>query len=477
MKFAWIVLAVLAARFVLLALAFPAGDGDLVWQQSLGDRILREGHISHSLGDETFTAVQWTPQEWLFGIGVALSKEHGAWFVFAAGAAAAAIGALVLTAQRTAARGASALSTAVVTALAALCMFESFGVRAQVIAWPLLAATLWLLEVEGPLAFLVIPLAALWSNLHGSAMLAPVLVTLAALGAFLDDGALSPRVRRLGTIAAASAVAICLNPFGIGLPLFALSLFASPIKAFINEWKVTDIADPSFSLGAFPLILAAAAADPRMRMPWRDRLVLGAGIFLLLTAARNIAIFGIIIAPFAALGLDRLPNFLPLARRAERPLSARAAKIADRAIPALGLVVAVVVGVMLWNNREARRDDHLPTAALAALGKLPGEHRLFCWDFAWCSFDARTPRTRIFLDGRSDAYPIDVWRDFAAIAAPRPNFRERIAARGIDAIVTERGAALDAALHALPEWHDAFSDAKYRLWIKASGERSSPPKA
>lgn len=477
MKFAWIVLSVLAVRFVLLALAFPAGDGDLVWQQSLGAHILREGRIPNSLGAETFAAAgaAWTAQEWLYGLGVALTKEYGVWSVFAAGAAAAAIGALVLTAQRAAARGASPLATAVVTALAGICMFESFGIRAQVIAWPLLAATLFLLEVEGPLAYLVIPLAALWSNLHGSAMLAPVLATLAALGAYLDDGALSPRVRRLGTIAAASGVAICMNPFGLGLPLFALSLFASPIKAFINEWKVTDIADPSFCLGAFPLILAAAAADPSKRMPWRDRLVLGAGIFLLLTAARNIAIFGIIIAPFAARGLDRLPALLP--RRVEQPLSARAVKIADRAIPAFAFTVAAIVGAMLWNNREARRDEHFPTAALAALGKLPGEHRLFCVDFAWCSFDARTPRTRIFLDGRSDAFPIDVWRDFAAIAAPRPNFRERIAVRGVDAIVTERGAAIDAALHALPEWRDAFSDAKYRLWVRASADRSSPPKA
>jgi hypothetical protein len=477
MRYTWILLAVLAVRFVLTALAFPPGDGDLIWQQALGDQILRDGHIPRSLGAETFTASgsPWTPQEWLFGIGVALSAEHGAWLLFAAGAAAAAIGTLILTAQRAVARGASALSTATVTALAAVCLFESFGVRAQVVAWPFLAATLLLLEVEGPIAYLVIPLAALWSNLHASAMLAPVFVTLVALGAFLDDGGFSARVRRLAAIGAGSAVAICLNPFGIGLPLYALTLFESPIKAFIDEWKVTDIADPSFCFGAVPLVLAAIAADRRLRMPWRDRFVLAAGIFLLFTAARNIAIFGIIAAPFAAMGIDRTIALLP--RRADRELSPQQVKIADRVIPAFSFVLAAAVGVMLWNNQEARRDDHLPTAALAVLGTLPGEHHLFCLDFAWCSPSAQAPRTRVFLDGRADPFPYDVWRDYATISDLGPAFRERIEARGVDAIVTTRGAVLDAALHALPEWRDAFSDKKYRLWIKTSGEGRSRPKA
>jgi hypothetical protein len=477
MRFAWIVLSVLAVRFVLSASAFPPGDGDLIWQQALGDQILHDGRIPHSLGHDTFSApgAPWTPQEWLFGIGVALSKAHGVWPFFAAAAAASALGALVLIAQRAVARGASALATAGVTVLAAICLFESFGVRAQVIAWPLLAAMLLLLEIEGPAAYLVIPLAALWSNLHASAMLAPVFAGLMALGAFLDDGAPSPRVRRLGTIAVGSAVAICLNPFGIELPLYALSLFASPIKSWITEWKVTDLADMSFRFGAFPLILAAIAADARARMPWRDRLVLGASVFLLLTAARNIPVFGIVAAPFAAAGIDRLLALLP--RRAERQLSAREVQIADRAVPAFSFVVAAVLGVMLWNNQEARRDDHLPAAALAALGKMPGEHRLLCLDFAWCSLGAQTPRTRVFLDGRADPYPVDVWRDYIAIVRIAPDFRDRIAERGIDAIVTKRGVALDAALRVTPEWRDVFSDGNYRLWIKASGKDGVRPQA
>jgi hypothetical protein len=475
MRFAWIVLSVLAVRFMLLALAFPPGDGDLVWQQELGDHILRGGGIPRALGDEVLTAsgAPWTPQEWLFGIGVALSKEHGAWLLFAAGSAAAALAALVFTAKRAVARGASALATAAVTALAAICLFESFGVRAQVIAWPFLAATLLLLEVEGPLAFLVIPVAALWSNLHGSAILAPVFATLIALGALLDDRGFTPRVRRFAALAAASGFAICLNPFGVGLPLYALSLFQSPIKEWISEWMVTDITDPGFQLGALPLLFALVAAGGRKRMPWRERLVLGAGVFLLLTAGRNIAIFGIVAAPAAATGFDRLLALLP--RRADRPLSARAVKIADRAIPAFSFVVAALVGVMLWNNQDARRDTHLPTAALTALGKIPGEHRLLCLDFAWCS--ARTPRTRVLLDGRADPFPADVWRDYAAISDLAPNFRERIAARGIDAIVTQRGAALDAALRSLPEWRNAFSDTKYRLWVKRSDDRRGGSKA
>src|SRR5665213_3358001 len=56
MKYAWLVIAVFAARFLVVAVAYPAVDGDLAWQRWFGAAVLRTGSIPQSLGPETFTA-------------------------------------------------------------------------------------------------------------------------------------------------------------------------------------------------------------------------------------------------------------------------------------------------------------------------------------------------------------------------------------------------------------------------------------
>ncbi|HEY0798649.1 MAG TPA: hypothetical protein VGD50_05835, partial [Candidatus Baltobacteraceae bacterium] len=124
MKYAWFVLAIMAARFSVTAVNFPPGDGDLAWQRWLGRTILATHHIPRHLGAESFTAVgsPWTPQEWAFGIFAQFGSSGTAWTLFALAVSACAIAALALVALRAARRGAAPVTVAVVTAAAALAM-------------------------------------------------------------------------------------------------------------------------------------------------------------------------------------------------------------------------------------------------------------------------------------------------------------------------------------------------------------------
>ena len=460
MKYAYLVLAVFAARLFSTAIAYPQADGDLAWQRWLGQTILRTGSIPRSLGNETFSApgAAWVPQEWLFSLGAAVSPG-ALWPFFAGAIALCATLALLLTARRAERRGASPIAVALGTGLAAIAILESFGVRAQVAAWPLVVGFLALIEIDGPWAYAAVPLAALWSNVHASAMLAPILAGIWAVGSFADEG-FSLRVRRTAVIAAASVGAICLNPFGIGLPLYAIELFSSPFKSMITEWKHTDLGDPSFGYGAMPLLLCAAAFGIRGAGKWRDRLLLIAVAVLMFSAARNVGLFALAIMPIVAAALTREVPFLA-AKDDEIPT--RVDRIMAKAIPAFAVVLAAGVTYGLLQSTE-RTDDGQPTHALAALRTLPGDHRVFCADFAWCSFIVEQHTGSVFLDGRADPYPEKIWNDFTTVVRLRPGWRSRLDTHHVDTVLVASDAPLEQGLQLDPDWRVAYHDKKYELW-------------
>jgi hypothetical protein len=463
MKYAYLVIAIFAARFFSTAIAFPQADGDLAWQRWLGNTILRTGAIPRTLGPETFSApgAGWLPQEWLFSLGAALA--HGdLWPLFAGTIALCATVALFLSAKRAERRGASPLAIALGTGLVAMAMLESFGVRAQVAAWPFVVGFLALIEIDGPWAYAAIAVAALWSNVHASAMLAPVLAGIWAIGSFADEG-FSARVKRTSVIALSCLGAVCLNPFGIGLPLYAISLFTSPFKSMITEWKRTDLGDASFGFGSLPLLLCAAAFGVRGAGKWRDRLLLVTVALLMFSAARNVGIFALAIMPIVAAALTREVPFLAMPSR-DVP-ETNVDRIFARFVPVFSLCLAVAITFGLLTS-EARTESDRPSRALAALRVLPGPHRVFCADFAWCSFVIEDKSGSVFLDGRADPYPIAVWNDFTTVVRLRPGWRAKLDAHHVDTVLVAKDAPLEQGLQLAPDWRVAYRDAKYELWAR-----------
>ena len=476
MKYAWLVIGVFAARFFTTAIAFPPGDGDLSWQRWLGARILSTHSVPRSLGSEAFSAqgAPWVPQEWLFGIAAYAGRTGVGWELFSGACALAALAALAIACAHAVRRGASARAVALCATLSGIALFESFGVRAQVVVWPLLALLMLVLDTDGPWVYAAIAIAAVWSNWHASAMLAPVVSAIYAAGSALDERGFGTRTRRLVVVAVACGFAICCNPFGWDLPRYALGLFNNPIKSYITEWKVTDIDDMSFAFGALPLLLIAMAFGTREGTPqkpndhrWRDLFVLCAFGFLVLSAARNINLFGIVALPLAASALSRR---IPWFARAPETAPTRLDRIAVYALPAGALCVALAVGVKL--AALVPPPTGLANAPLAALSRIPGEHDIYCADFAWCSLALGIPNERVFLDGRADPYPRDVWEDFIAVLRVEHTWREVLDRRGVNAVVVKRESPLDQALALTRGWHQAYVDADYRLYLRTASGRA-----
>lgn len=468
MRFAWLVIAAFGGRFFATALYFPQGDGDLGWQRWLGARILATGALPQRLGAETFTAsgAPWIPHEWLFAVLAFASRGVG-WLAFAGVCAACAVVALVLVGRDATRRGAHPYAVAVAVAAAAVALLESFGVRVQVFAWPLFAAFLLVLETDGPFAYAAVAIAAAWSNVHASVVLAPVLAAASFAGTWLDEG-WTQRARRTLVIAALSGLATCANPLGWRIPTYAVTLFVSPFKSMITEWKHTDLGDTSFAFGALPLLLVVVAFGVRGERRWRDRAVLAVVGWLMLSAARNVAIFGLAAAPIAASALAAGMPYL----RDRRGTVAFAAPIRAMRVVEGCLIVAMAVGVaasLVRMEQSGVAPEGQPMKALAAIRALPRAHNVFCADFAWCGF-LLASRERVFLDGRADPYPQPVWDAFATIVRVRPSWRKTLRDRNVDVVLVGRTAPLEAALSLTRGWRSVYVDHDFRVWLRAGAE-------
>ncbi len=450
----WACVAAGFAWFAGLALRHPTGDGDLLWQRWLGATILRSGTIPRSLGDETFTApgAPWTPQEWLFSLALATTDARGlSWLVPLVCALAATL-ALAIVIVRCRQRGVSPILAAAASLLCTLATLQSFGVRAQVVAWAGISFALWLVEREDVWSYAVIPLTVIWANLHASVFLVPVVAGIAAFAIVVRERRWSPAVRRAVTIAVASCIATLATPLGVALPRYALMLLASPIRHSINEWGPTSAANAAFVLGALPLILILAFFGARTSL--RDRLVVATFLIALFGAIRNVPIFAFAVAPLALGGVPR--------RSVARAHGASWATLATTA------AAAALLGTLAWRIGPAQGDP-LPSGPARALLATTTAPRVFCEDFAWCSLFLGAPGgVRVFLDGRCDPYPESVWRDYRTLLDANTGWSSVLAAHRVDAVLTRRDGALDSLLAGNGGWRAVASDRRSRLYVRAT---------
>ncbi len=461
MKLAYAIISVFAGALAGAAIHARPIDGDYDWQRWLGALILRTGRIPAALHNETFSAAgaAWTPHEWAFSILAAIAGTGAGFSLIALGSGLCVIATLVLVAKRAHRRHASPVATAAVTAMCGIALLESFGVRAQVIGWPLLALVLLLLDTDDGRAWYAVPVVALWSNVHASALLAPAFAGLTAVGAILDGDRYTARSRIALTFALLAAT--CINPFGWNLATYALNVMHNPMRAAIIEWQPTSFIDPSFSFGALPLAVACAFAGRRFARHTSDGLTLLASLWLMLSAGRNIGPFAIVAAPLAAPILDR---FLERFRTENDQVldEPRRYRVLVTACVAIG--VALVPALLFLPSRASAY--FAPRGALAALDRTPGSHQLFCENFAWCSVALGSQRTRVFLDGRADPYPAHVWSDYLTIVNRKPGWRVVLVRDRINAIMARRNRPLATALSSDRAWRPLYRDVRYVVFVR-----------
>jgi len=123
---------------------------------------------------------------------------------------------------------------------------------------------------------------------------------------------------------------------------------------------------------------------------------------------------------------------------------------------AQGLLVAVSVLFFGWIGVQMGSPAQWPGpyGSVKRLAEHPGEHRLLCYEYSWCSVAIGEGNTKIFLDGRADPYPPKVWADFGTITHELPGWDQLLDADNVNSIIAWRGGVFEQRMQKLPNWYE-----------------------
>jgi len=105
-------------------------------------------------------------------------------------------------------------------------------------------------------------------------------------------------------------------------------------------------------------------------------------------------------------------------------------------------------------------------AAIADLARSPGRHRLFYENFGWCGLALDAGNVSVFVDGRADPFPLEVWNQYDTVLHVRPQWRSIVLRYDVDAMLVRRDGSLDRAAQR-NGWRVA-REGPIRLLVRAS---------
>lgn len=476
----WTFLAI--ALPVLAALLATLPTVDLAYQLRAGAEILA-GQGIPGRDTWTFTAagLSWLDQQWGAQVVLAAVYAIAGWTGLAILRAALVglISVLILLAVRIAAPAMNRRTAALLTLAAFVVMSPALALRPQLLGMVLFAATLLILagRRESSAWLWVLPVIAVgWANVHGSFILAPVLVGLAWLE---DLVARAPRARRMAVVTALTGVATLVTPFGLGVWRYAVGLATNPaVTARISEWQQPTLGSAFGALFWVSVVLVAittvALIRRRARIPWVSVLALLAFASLGAVAERGIAWWpGVAAVTLAGLtvhsGARTTTNDAMVATRRQPR-----ATVLNSAI-GVALVLAGIVLIPAWRPLDPGLDapsgllGQAPSGITGALRDIATPADRVWNPQVWGSWlEFAVPGPLYAFDARIEVIPGDAWARADLVERAQTGWSQVLDAAGVTIVVTEGAptAPLPEALGTSPQWRSVHAD-DGGIWVRS----------
>lgn len=443
-------------------------DPDTMWQITVGQWILDHRAVPQTdVYSFTMRGQPWISTQWLAQVLYAKTYAIAGWsgpVVLAASAIAATFALLT----RFLNRHLNESTTLVFIAAALALTVPHLLARPHVLAMPLLVAWVGGLMAAADRSrapsFWLLPLMALWANLHGGFVFGLVLIAPIALDAVLsaEPASRQPLVLRWAVFAVAALLASCCTPYGWNALLASQKILdLGAALPLIMEWKPADFG----SVGAFEICLLLGVGLALLRgiklPPLRIALLLG---LLHMALAQGRA--GEILAIVAPLVLAA-----PLARQ----IGGVEAANPDAAPPARGVLLATVALALLMATLAYtsvhRFEPHTrgsPVAAVAALKKLNLARVFNDYDFGgYLIANGVAP----FIDGRTELYGEKFFVDHNAASGlmePENLFR-LLEQYKIEATLLRTQSAATKLLDHIDGWQKVYADDIATIHLRKPG--------
>jgi hypothetical protein len=401
--------------FYLLILIAPYGgeglfkDPDIFWHITVGRDIWRSGAFPHvDPYSMTFQGQPWIANEWLGGLLFYAAYASGSWrgvILLSVCTLALSYALLFFVLSRK-----MRLTVAAGLATAAFVFsIDQFNLRPYVFAYPLIviwvAGLLDSLENNRSPSLLLLPIMALWANLHGSFTFGLAIAAALAVEPFFT---LQPEDRRrvllrwVIFLLAAFAFA-CMTPYGYRSMLPTLQVFlGNEALAYIPEWQplTLDMLGPNTLILLGTLFLAMFYG---VKLPFRRLLITIGLTYLMFAHVRFTALFALVVPLLLLAPLTSQFPFLRLQNQleTERHLFERLAAISQRLLPPVCvLLLSGVAAFAAYGPPVATRPNMTPAGAVDYIRKehLTGNIYNFYAFGGYLIFEGM----KTFVDGRSD---------------------------------------------------------------------------
>jgi hypothetical protein len=335
-------------------------------------------------------------------------------------------------------------------------LWQTLTIRPQsfsLLLFVLLHAILDLSERREWLLLLPPFLLALWANLHGGFPIGLVLIgSFVAAAAWqswtarkwtlITDGRLCALTLCLG----ASVAATLINPYGWHVYEYVSTTSSAAAARRIDEWLPPgfDMLIGKFWAASLVLLLLGFALSTR-RPSTRDVCLALCLLPLACGSARMVVWWLLATAPVLAASLSALPSVAGIGRRPEKRSAAAAL-----CFFIIGLMAVLSIpGVNQYNpllgptrRPEFRRETDIAAAAKFIADRVPSG-RIFS-RFEWGEYLTwfLGPRFPVFMDGRIEIFPDDVWSQYATVTVGRGEWQEILEHYRVDYLL------LDARYHA-----------------------------
>jgi hypothetical protein len=462
---AWFWLGVGAYLLLLINGSRLLNDSDTYWQIAVGRWILDHGAFPHvDIYSFTKAGEPWISTSWLAQILYAETYELAGWagpVILAASCIAATFALLAFILSR---RVPSTYATIIVLAALALSASHLLA-RPHVLALPVMLA--WVNGImsasesrEAP-SFRLLPLIALWANLHGGFVLGLALVVPFVFDALWNAESSQRQSLALRWVAfgICALAACCVTPYGWQSILASRTILElGDLLHLISEWMPADFGSFSmFEACVLALIAGALYYGVKLSPP---RIVLVLGLFhLALSHVRNIEIFALLL-PLVVL--------TPLSLQ----FGLQAPRIAEKALPAVfAAALAAILGVSTWafaaDNKLVPTAIQSPAAAVDVLKDHNSKRVLNDLPFGGYLISRGLP---VFIDGRAELYGEKFeMAYYNALQLKNVDlFIGMLKSYDIDAVLLTPSAPAASLLDHLDGWQRAYADETALVYIRTS---------
>ena len=423
---------------------------DLAYHVKAGALTLQSGDLLRT-DPFTFTrgGLRWVNQQWGAQLIFAGAHRLLGWLGVAmtvAAAVGAGFGFLYASCRRA---GALPRTAAVLTLSGLLVATGPPAPRPQALAVPLFTGTWLLLARRDRWVWLVPVLTLAWANIHGSFVLAPLLVMF-ALGEDLFE---RRPAARTSLLLLATVAATVVTPFGPSVWSYAVEISSNEtIRNWVAEWRAPtplSLSGGPFWVSGVVVLVMAVRRRRSVRPIDIARLVV---FFALGVPAIRGTLWWALAAPPVVSGWFRAPDQHPgeSGQRRIDPLKVTAAACIVGLLPIALLLRGGIDPVTGTTQRlAADAPEVLVDATRAAL---PDGSRLLVYQPFASWFEYSLPEDPVMVDSRIELFPDGVWRDYDRAIAGVDGWERILDDHRIEGIVLPPEAVLREELSEAHGW-------------------------